>query len=73
MTREEHDRRNNIRIEREEAFFHGVGLMLIITLIGLAIVVVLNIPWQANAFIAAALVLPLSNLARCIWRQRKQA
>jgi hypothetical protein len=70
MTREENDRRNDIRIEREEAFFRGVGHMLVITFTGLLGVVIYAIPWQATAFVAAAFALPVFQLVRCIWQQR---
>ena len=64
---------NDIRNEREEAFMHGVGLLLIITTAGLIGVAIYVIPWQATAFVAAVFALPVGNLARCIWRQRKTA
>ena len=65
------DEKNDRRIEREEAFMHGVGLTALIGTIALALVVITHIPWQANAFVAAFLVIPLANLARTMWRQRQ--
>jgi hypothetical protein len=70
MTRDENDRRNDIRIEREEAFMHGLGLTLIIAAVGLLCLAIYFAPWQLTATVSAFLVLPFSNLARKIWQQR---
>ena len=63
--------RNDRRIEREEAFMHGLGLTLVIAILGLIGVFIYAVPWFVTATVAAFLVLPLGNLARTMWRQRK--
>ena len=61
------------RTEREEAFMHGLGLTLVILVLVLIGVFIYAMPWFVTALVASFLVLPLGNLARTVWRQRKQA